>query len=134
VDEKERKRRSEMAKYYGPREMFRFVGFLLGWIFLGLVIAVILLLLFDIKKEVFIAFSMVFVITAFAFPFVAFFWTPANSLMNKVIGNKNINFSTISLSSLKQIEKRPWYYYLPSLWGWLMTIILFYLIIQYLSK
>jgi hypothetical protein len=136
VDDAERERREKMSKYIGPRELIRFVIFFMGWIYFGVIIGILLMVVFHISEDIGIAVSLVFLITAFTFPFVGRFWKPANSLLNKVIGNKNINVPIIPLSTIRLVstKKRPWYYYLPSVWGWLLVIALLYVVIKYLTK
>lgn len=125
-----------MAKYYGPREFFRLGCFIMGWILLGIVglIVMTVLKMEVIGKTVY----WVLLMTSFVFPIVGYYWKPANSVMNKVIGNKNLNYPILSLSSLSKVKlslrKQPWYYYLPSLWRLLLIIALFYLAIRYFMK
>jgi hypothetical protein len=135
VDETERERRKEMSKYLGPRELFKIVGFLMGWIFLGIIIGLILEIDFKVNENIGTGFSMAFVITAFAFPIIGHYWKPANSLMNKVVGNKNLNYYLYPISPLRPtFKKRPWPYYLISLWRWLLLIALLVLVIKYFTK
>ncbi|HMD89353.1 MAG TPA: hypothetical protein VKF38_09345 [Anaerolineaceae bacterium] len=136
MDDAERERREKMSKYFGTRELLRVVSFLMGWIFFGVIIEILLTVVFHISEEVGFPVFLVFLITAFTFPFVGRFWKPANSLLNKVIGNKNLNVPIIPLSTIRLVgtKKRPWYYYLPSVWGWLLVIALLYVVIKYLTK
>lgn len=135
MDEEERERRKEMSKYVGLRGRFRLFGFMMGLWFLGLIIGLILMIDFNLE-EIGIAVFWVFFITALAFPFVAIFWKPANSLMKKVSGNKNLSIHTIPLSTLKKLifKKRPWYIYLLWLWEWLLLMALLYVVIKYFTK
>jgi hypothetical protein len=135
VDEEERERRKELSKYAGPREFFRIGCFMMGWVFLGLIIGLILTLVFHIKENIGTIVFVIIGFTSFIFPFVALFWKPARSVMNKVIGNKNLKTQTIPLSTVKlTFKKRPWYYYLIILWEWSLVITLFYLAIKYFTK
>ncbi len=135
MDEKERERRKEMSKYIGPRELFKLGGLIMGWIFLGVIISLFLTLVLHVKEEIGTAVFSVFILTLFAFPFVGYYWKPANFLMNKVIGNKNLNIPILPPPTGRfSFKKYPWFYYLPSLWGWLMLIALVYVVIRYLVK
>jgi len=134
VDEQEQERRREMSKY-SVREFFRLGCFIIGWIFLGVIISLILTLVLNVKEEIGIAVYIVFIFTAvIAFPILSHFWKPANTFIYKVLGNKNLNIPIWSLPTGRlSFKKYPWYYYLPSLWGWLMLIALLYVVIKYLK-
>ena len=135
MDKNTQEQQREAAINFGPREYLRFAGFFIGWILLGPVIGLILIFVFDASKIVFEVVSMAFIFSAFAFPFVARFWKPANSLLNKVLGNKDLKIPTIPLSAITPASRKyPWYYYLHSLWGWFLVILLIYFGIKYFVK
>ena len=135
MDEEERERRRELSKYAGPREFFRLGCFIAGCVFLVFIIGLILELVLKLRGygEAFVGVAMGLVVIVF--PILARFWKPARSLMNKIIGNKNLNTQTIPLSTVKlTFKKRPWFYYIISLWRWLLLIALSYLVIKYFTK
>jgi hypothetical protein len=135
VDEAEQERRKELSKYAGPREFFRLGCFIMGWFFLGLIIGLTLTLVFNIKEEIGIAVFIVFSLAVFALPILGYYWKPANSLMNKVVGNKNFSYPILPIPTGRlTFEKRPWYYYITLLWRYLLLILLMYLVIKYFTK
>jgi hypothetical protein len=106
VDEKERERRREMSKY-SVREFFRLGCFIMGWIFLGVIISLILTLVLNVKEEIGIAVYIVFMLTAvIAFPILSHFWKPAITFMYKILGNKNLNILIWSLPTGKLSYKK----------------------------
>lgn len=133
MDKDERERLRKRPRYFGEREFFRFMGFFSGWILLGILIDMFLVEALHVKEDIGIVVFMLFLTTAFAFPMVALFWKPANSLLNTFFRNKNYDIPTIPLSRIG-LKQHPWYYYLPSLWGWLLLLVLLYFVLKSLAK
>jgi hypothetical protein len=134
MDEAEREKLREFQRNFGPREFFRLGCFIVIWNILGGIIAIVLAGVFH-KEEPNTAVIAVFVLTMFAFPFVVPYWKPANSLFNYMLGNKKPAYPLLHRSSIRlNLSKRPWFYFLPTVWRTILLIILLYFVIRYLSK
>jgi hypothetical protein len=134
MDEAEREKLNEFQRNFGPREFFRLGCFIMVWNILGVIIAIVLAGVFH-KEEPNPAVIAVFVLTIFAFPLVAPYWKPANSLFNFMLGNKKPAYPLLHQPSIKlDLSKRPWCSFLPTVWRTILLIILLSFVIKYLSK
>lgn len=134
MDEAEREKLSEFQRNFGPRELIRLGCFTVIWNMLGVMIAIVLADVFH-KEEPNAVVIAVCVLTMFAFPIVARYWKPANSLFNFVLGNKEPAYPLLHRSSINlNLRQRPWYYFLPTVWRTILLILLLYFVIRYLSK
>src|SRR6266498_5535099 len=112
MDEEQRAWEKQWSRNFGPRELLRYLGAFIVWISFGIFLGIVF------GSD---AFAMIFPITGLAFPIVAKFWKPAYSLFRKVLGNKDLPSEPMPRSKTRPlIQKHPWYYYLPTIWRWLL--------------
>jgi hypothetical protein len=130
MDDDRREWQRKFTSNFVAREFLRLMGAWLIWTFLSVVLGIAL--------GVFIDSAVVSTILIFAF-FVLLIvsptWKPAYSVFRMILGNKNLPTEPRPRSHTKLVfQKHPWWYYLPGIWGWLMTLILMYLVIKYFTK
>jgi hypothetical protein len=126
VDDDRREWQRKFTSNFGAREFLRLFGALVVWSFLCVAIAVI----FDSA-----VISTILTFAFFVFLIVSPNWKPTYSVFRKILGNKNLPIEPRPSSQTKVVlQKHPWWYYLPGIWGWLMALILMYLVIKYFTK
>ena len=126
MDEGQREWSRQFNSNFGGKEFLRFSCVFYIWGFLGLALALIL---------GFQAILFIFLFIAFAFLVATRRWKPAYLVFRKILGNKNLPTEPMPLAHIElPREPRPWWSFLPGLWGLLMVLILGYLVIRYLIK
>jgi hypothetical protein len=114
----------QFSRNLGAREFLRFGAVFFIWIFLGTVISVL------VEKSVILVSFLVFF---FTWPFIIHRWRPAYMLFRRIMNNPAIPTEPYPWAKFAS-EKKPWYYYLPSLWGMIFVAILMVLVIRYLTR
>ena len=133
MDEEQQKWYKQYLSSFGVKEVLRAGCAILAWQFLGVALALIIAI--PGKNEIFaqVIFG-IFTLSIFVFPFLIR-WRPAYSLLRAIIGNENLPTEPMPRSTTKlPHQPKPWWAYLPGIWGWLMLLLLLYVIIQYFSK
>ena len=126
MDEDRRHWHDQFSSNFGAAEYVRFVLALLVWILMG-VIAGVALRSFAIFGS--------FLVSGFAFPFVAMKWAPGYRLFRKILGNRNLPEQPSPGPLLRSpADRKPWWAYLPGIWFLILDVILVYLAIQYFSR
>jgi hypothetical protein len=128
MDEGQEKWSKQFWSNFGSKEFLRAYGVFFAWILLGVLLA---LIAGSPGAEIILT---VFVGTLFAFMLLGR-WQPVYRIYRAILGNKNLppepmprrtrNIPTI---------KRPWWAYLPGIWGCLMALLLMYLAFKYLTR
>lgn len=122
MDEEQKEWHQIYSASIGASEFLRFGCFFLFWIFSGVALA--------ITFNNF-AILVIFFITLFIFAIVAPRWRPAYFLLRKIVGNENLPTEPMPRTTTKRPRQPlPWYGYLPSIWGWLMFLLLLYIILK----
>lgn len=105
---------------FGVREFIRFGCAFFIWMFLGVALTIIF------RSSTMLT---LFLIIPFLFAIVAQRWKPAYLLLRKKWGNENLPLEPMPRSTVKiHRQPLPWYGYLPGIWGWLILLLLLYII------
>ncbi len=126
MDDERKAWEKQFSSNFGPREYLRFSAAFVGWILLGAFLAAFLR---------FEAVFYLFLFSAFAFPFVTRSWRPAYRFLRIILGNNDLPQEPMPRSGAKPPRlPRPWWSFLPGLWFWFLTLLVFYLAIRYYLK
>ena len=105
---------------FGVREFLRFGCVFFIWMSIGVALT------FMFRSSTMLT---LFLIIPFLFAIVTQRWKPAYFLLRKIWGNENLPLEPMPRSTVKtHCQPLPWYGYLPGIWGWLMLLLLLYII------
>jgi len=131
MDDEQKEWQKQFWINFGLREYFRFGCAFIIWIFILVALSIAFAFAGYSANSTSIIFSAILVITIFVFPFIARSWRPAYSLLRKILGNDNLPMEPMPRSRIKiPRQQRPWWSYLPGIWGWLMLLLLLYVILK----
>ncbi len=116
-----------LGKSFGAREYLRFSCAFMLWILLGAMLAGLL------RAPIIV---VIFLLAVFVYAPIATRWKPAYRLLRMILGNKGMPPEPWPRSTAARItgQPRPWWSYIPGIWLWLLTILLFYLAIRYFTR
>jgi uncharacterized membrane protein HdeD (DUF308 family) len=131
MDDEQKKWHEQFSENFGAREYVRFSCLFVLWMFLPAGLA----LVFNNSGIIAVFLITAFLVVAFTFSIISRTWKPAYAVLRKILGNKNLPVEPMPRSTMKiPRQPRPWWSYLPGLWFFMLTLLLFYLAIKYFSK
>ena len=128
MDEQQKEWQKQYTTNFGAKELLRLGCAIIIWIFVGGGISIA----FDFAGYAasFVVLSIFFIVI-FVFASFAKSCKPGYSLLRKILGNENLPNEPYPPSSIKAVRApRPWWSYLPGLWGWLLLLLLLYIILK----
>jgi hypothetical protein len=126
MDEEQREWQMQFSSHMGVREVLILGAAMIGWLVIGMVIAVV---------TGFLPIYLIFLVFTFVFAFVSPRWKPAYALLYKLLGNKDLPTEPFPHGfRILAKEPRAWWSYLPSLWWLILDVILLILVIRYFAK
>ena len=131
MDEEQKNWRQQYTSNIGVREVLRLGFAFVIWILILIVLSIPFGFAGYSSSSISWIFSTILVITILAFPFIAFSWKPAYSLLRKILGNKNLPTEPRPHSIVK-IPRRPlpWWGYLFGIWFLLLDLLILYIILK----
>lgn len=117
---------NRLSRSFGAKEFLRFGCAFLLWLLLGTALGV---LLHTAIIEI------AFLLAACVYAPIATRWRPAYRLHRAIWGNKEMPPEPWPRSSASvPRQPLPWWAFIPGIWLWLLTILLFYLAIRYFTS
>ena len=131
MDDERKKWSKQYTSNIGAREVLRLGRAFVIWIFILVALSIPFGLAGYSSNSISWIFSTILIITIFAFPFIAFSWKPAYSLLRKIIGNENLPTEIMPRSTAKgPRQPLPWWGYLFGIWFLLLDLLILYIILK----
>jgi hypothetical protein len=116
----------QFSSSIGTKEFLRFGCAFVLWLLLGTTLAVLL------RVPII---EVAFLLAVFVYAPVATRWMPAYRLLRRILGNREMPPEPWPRSAVSiPKQPRPWWSFIPSIWFWLLTILVLYLAIRYLAR